>query len=136
MLQFDETTTKLLEIAYQGGDVTRRRRMAFDALHLSDGDTVVDIGCGNGLLTEEIARAIGQSGHVIGVDPSADMRAPLPPAALHSHRQSSKTATPMRSHSQTTQQIKPSPSKFSNTFLTSPPPFAKRTAFCDLVADL
>lgn len=76
MLKFDDETTKLLEIAYQGGDVSRRRRMAFDALHLSEGDTVVDIGCGNGLLTQEIARAVGATGRVIGVDPSEDMRAP------------------------------------------------------------
>ncbi|MEX0343978.1 MAG: methyltransferase domain-containing protein [Rhizobiaceae bacterium] len=74
MLKFDEKTTKLLEIAYQGGDVSRRRRMAFDALGLSAGDMVVDIGCGNGLLTEEIARAIGPSGRVSGIDPSRDMR--------------------------------------------------------------
>ncbi len=75
MLQFDAETARLLEIAYQGGDVSRRRRMALDALYLSEGDTVVDIGCGNGLLTEEIARAVGKTGHVIGVDPSKDMRA-------------------------------------------------------------
>jgi len=76
MLKFNEQTTRLLEIAYQGGDVSRRRRMAFDALYLSEGDTVVDIGCGNGLLTEEIARAVGAAGRVIGVDPSPDMRVP------------------------------------------------------------
>lgn len=76
MLKFDEETTKLLEIAYQGGDVTHRRRKAFDALHLAEGDTVVDVGCGNGLLTEEIARAVGKTGQVIGVDPSEDMRIP------------------------------------------------------------
>lgn len=75
MLQFDDDTSKLLEQAYQGGDITRRRRMAFDALHLSAGDSVVDIGCGNGLLTQDIARAIGPSGAVLGVDPSAEMRA-------------------------------------------------------------
>jgi arsenite methyltransferase len=75
MLKFDEETTRLLEIAYRGGDVSRRRRMAYDALNLSEGDTVVDIGCGNGLLTEEIARAVGADGLVIGVDPSKDMRA-------------------------------------------------------------
>ena len=75
MLKFDAETTKLLEIAYQGSDVGRRRRKAFDALHLCEGDTVVDIGCGNGLLTEEIARAVGATGHVVGVDPSEDMRA-------------------------------------------------------------
>jgi len=76
MLKFDEDTTKLLEIAYQGADVTRRRRMALDALHLAEGDSVVDIGCGNGLLTQEIARAIGPTGQVVGIDPSEDMRAP------------------------------------------------------------
>ena len=76
MLKFDQETTKLLEIAYQGGDVSRRRRMAFDALNLSKGDAIVDIGCGNGLLTEEIARAVGVTGRVVGVDPSKDMRAP------------------------------------------------------------
>lgn len=75
MLKFDEETTKLLEIAYLGGDVTRRRRKAFDALHLTQGDSVVDIGCGNGLLTKEMARAVGMHGQVIGVDPSEDMRA-------------------------------------------------------------
>lgn len=75
MLQFDAATTKLLDAAYLGGDVSRRRRMAFDALHLAQGDVVADIGCGNGLFTEEIARAIGASGQVIGIDPSADMRA-------------------------------------------------------------
>ncbi len=74
MLRFDEATTKLLEVSYQGGDVSRRRRMAFDALHLFEGDVIADIGCGNGLLTQEIARAIGASGRVIGIDPSADMR--------------------------------------------------------------
>ena len=74
MLKFDEETSKLLEISYQGSDVTYRRRKAFDALHLSEGDTVVDIGCGNGLLTEEIARAVGKTGRVVGVDPSEDMR--------------------------------------------------------------
>jgi ubiquinone/menaquinone biosynthesis C-methylase UbiE len=76
VLEFNEETTKLLEIAYRGGDVSRRRRMAFDALQLSEGDTVIDIGCGNGLLTEEVARAVGATGRVIGVDPSADMRKP------------------------------------------------------------
>lgn len=74
MLKFDKATTELLEIAYQGADVSKRRRKAFDALHLCDGDIVVDIGCGNGLLSEEVARAVGASGRVIGIEPSQDMR--------------------------------------------------------------
>jgi ubiquinone/menaquinone biosynthesis C-methylase UbiE len=76
MLQFDENTAKLLETAYQGADVSRRRRMALDALHLEAGEVVVDIGCGNGFLTQEIARTVGPSARVISVDPNVDMRAP------------------------------------------------------------
>ncbi|MFP3386288.1 methyltransferase domain-containing protein, partial [Tritonibacter sp. SIMBA_163] len=37
---------------------------------------MVDIGCGNGLLTLELARAVGSEGKVIGVDPSRDMLGP------------------------------------------------------------
>lgn len=74
MLKFDEETAQLLEIAYNGSDINQRRRLAFDALHLAEGDRVVDIGCGNGLLTEEIARRVGATGRVLGVEPSKDMR--------------------------------------------------------------
>lgn len=75
MLQFDETTTRLLENVYQGADITRRRRAAFDALRPRSGETIIDIGCGNALLSLELARAVGPAGRVIGVDPSVDMRA-------------------------------------------------------------
>jgi len=75
MLEFDAETARLLDGVYQGGDVTRRRQGSFDALRPSPGETIVDIGCGNGLLTQELARAVGPSGRVVGVDPSADMRA-------------------------------------------------------------
>ena len=51
------------------------RRMAFDALHLCAGDIVADVGCGNGLLTEEVARAVGGEGRVHGIDPSEALRA-------------------------------------------------------------
>lgn len=76
MLEFDEKTARLLEIVYQGADATARRRANFDALAAAPGDTVVDIGCGNGMLTAELARAVGPEGRVIGVDPSAHMRKP------------------------------------------------------------
>lgn len=75
MLQFDTETTRLLEAAYLGADFSRRRRASFDALSPAPGETVLDIGCGNGMLTVELARAVGESGRVIGIDPSAEMRA-------------------------------------------------------------
>jgi arsenite methyltransferase len=76
MLKFDKETTRLLEIVYQGADITRRRQASFDALRPIAEDSIVDIGCGNGLLTLELARAVGHDGKVIGVDPSEEMRKP------------------------------------------------------------
>ena len=75
MLQFDETTTRILNTAYQGADFTRRRQASFDALRPLGGETILDIGCGNGMLTAELARAVGEGGRVIGIDSSAAMRA-------------------------------------------------------------
>lgn len=74
MLEFDAETTRVLESAYQGADVTRRRQASFDALRPSPGDTILDIGCGNGMLTAELARAVGPTGRIIGIDPSQDMQ--------------------------------------------------------------
>ena len=75
MLKFDRETAKILDVAYQGADIIRRRRASFDALNPSPGETILDIGCGNGLLTAELARAVGPSGRIVGVDPSKDMLA-------------------------------------------------------------
>ena len=75
MLNFDEETTRLLEDAYQGADVSRRRRATFDALAPEPGEHILDLGCGNGLLTLELARAVGPSGHVTGLDASPQMLA-------------------------------------------------------------
>lgn len=74
MLKFDAETTRLLDLAYQGGDVVKRRRLSFDAVDARPGETILDIGSGNGLLSAELARAVGSGGKVIGVDPSEDMR--------------------------------------------------------------
>lgn len=76
MLEFDAQTTRLLEIVYQGADITRRRQASFDALQPIAGDTIADIGCGNGLLSLELARAVGPGGKIFGIDPSNDMRKP------------------------------------------------------------
>ena len=73
MLEFNAEVTEILNNAYQGTDLTSRRQASFDALRPSPGDTIIDIGCGNRLLTAELARAVGPKGKIIGVDPSEDM---------------------------------------------------------------
>ena len=72
-MEFDVETAQILERCYLGADITQRRRFSFDALHPAPGETLLDIGCGNALLTVELARATGDAGRVVGVDPSQAM---------------------------------------------------------------
>src|SRR5215212_8852248 len=74
MLQFNAETTRLLENAYRGSDVVKRRLATLEALAPQAGETIIDVGSGLGHLTVELSRALGDAGEVIGVDPSVDMR--------------------------------------------------------------
>ena len=47
-----------------------RRLEILRALGVETGHTILDIGCGGGHLLEELAMAVGQSGRVLGLDPS------------------------------------------------------------------
>lgn len=68
-----------LEIHHRS-KLAERERMAQD-LHLLRGSRVVDAGCGPGLWTPLLARAIGPTGQIIGVDVSAE-------ALVTAHRRS------------------------------------------------
>jgi arsenite methyltransferase len=86
MLVFDASTRRILEEAYQGADIVRRRRAGFDALGAQPGDDVLDIGCGNGLLSLELARAVGEQGSVTAIDISRDMLDAARERCAHSAR--------------------------------------------------
>lgn len=75
MLKFDSETLDVLNVSYRGADITRRRIENMAALAPRPGERILDLGCGQGLMTEELARAVGPEGEVFGVDPSQDMRA-------------------------------------------------------------
>jgi ubiquinone/menaquinone biosynthesis C-methylase UbiE len=49
------------------------QRRAVRALGLREGDTVLDLGCGTGLLFEDLVAAVGERGRVVGLDMSPGM---------------------------------------------------------------
>lgn len=74
-LQFDGATLQRLEALYQSRDARQRRRKVLDALRVTNGERVLDVGTGAGFLAEELADAVGSSGQVLGVDNSETMLA-------------------------------------------------------------
>jgi arsenite methyltransferase len=75
MLQFDEEASRRVVEAYSTPDVIAQRRMTLEALDLSDGERVLDIGSGPGLLAAEMAQSVGPGGAVHGIDVSDSMLA-------------------------------------------------------------
>lgn len=49
-----------------------RRVTVFEALQVTPGQAVLDLGCGGGHLVRELARAVGDGGRAVGLDASAD----------------------------------------------------------------
>ena len=74
-ISFDGETAKRVDRIYQTPEVIAQRQYTLDHLALKPGERVLDIGCGPGLLTLQMADIVGPDGKVIGLDPSADMRA-------------------------------------------------------------
>jgi ubiquinone/menaquinone biosynthesis C-methylase UbiE len=70
MVAFDDTVAATIEAMYSTADMVQQRRAVLDLLDPQVGEHVLDIGCGPGLLTCEIAQRIGPRGSVDGVDPS------------------------------------------------------------------
>jgi arsenite methyltransferase len=70
---FDDTASRRLEAAYLTPDVVRQRRATLEALALRPAQRVLDVGSGPGLLTAEMAQAVGPAGHVTGIDTSDPM---------------------------------------------------------------
>jgi ubiquinone/menaquinone biosynthesis C-methylase UbiE len=72
-LQFDEATSRKVEALYLTPDVVSQRCQVLKALELKQGERVLDIGSGPGLLAYDIAASVGHDGSVCGIDISDDM---------------------------------------------------------------
>ena len=74
-LEFDESTTRQLEVLYGTRDVLRRRQLVRDALAVAPGERIMDVGCGPGFFVAELLEQVGADGSVVGIDNSQPMLA-------------------------------------------------------------
>ena len=73
MLDFNETAAKALEAMYLTPDVVAQRARVLDLLAPLPGEAIMDIGVGPGLLAEDLARLVGDTGRVTGLDMAEPM---------------------------------------------------------------
>ncbi len=68
VLRFDEEAARRLEAMYTTPDVVAQRRWTREALALRPAEKILDIGVGPGFLAAEMAREVGRSGWIAGID--------------------------------------------------------------------
>ena len=73
VVEYNEEAAKEIERRYLDPEVVRQRLRTLEALSLQAGEHVLDVGCGTGLLTHDMALEVGPAGRVVGVDNSPDM---------------------------------------------------------------
>ena len=73
MLDFNDAAAKALEAMYLTPDVVAQRARVLDLLAPRPGEKIIDIGVGPGLLAEDLARLVGDTGRVTGLDMAEPM---------------------------------------------------------------
>ncbi len=68
MIEFDEAAAKAVEAMYLTPDVVGQRARVLDMLSPKPGERIIDIGVGPGLLAQDLARLVGDTGRVVGLD--------------------------------------------------------------------
>lgn len=74
-MKFDAKAARRLEATYSTPDVVSQRAQTLEVIRPRLGESGLDIGCGPGLLAVELARHVGLTGRVAGIDTSPDMAA-------------------------------------------------------------
>jgi arsenite methyltransferase len=72
-LNFDAAAASSLEVLYVTPDVIAQRARVLDLLTPAPGERILDIGVGPGFLAYDIARLVGETGELVGLDLSAAM---------------------------------------------------------------
>lgn len=73
MLEFDEAAARSMEAMYLTPDVVGQRARVIDMLQPKPGEHMLDVGVGPGLLAYDLARMVGDTGRMVGLDMSAAM---------------------------------------------------------------
>ena len=73
MEKFDKKAATSIDRSYQAPEIVNQRLRTLAALALTRGESVLDAGCGTGLLLEQEASAVGAGGRAEGIDSSPDM---------------------------------------------------------------
>jgi ubiquinone/menaquinone biosynthesis C-methylase UbiE len=73
MIEFNDEVARRLETMYMAPPVVERRREFLELLAVRPGEDVLDVGCGPGFFTAELAEAVGATGRVCGLDRSETM---------------------------------------------------------------
>ncbi len=73
METYDKEAAELIDRSYQTPEIVNQRLRSLAALALGRGESVLDAGCGTGLLLEQEARIVGSDGRAEGVDYSDAM---------------------------------------------------------------
>ncbi len=71
--RFGASDAKRLERTYARPEIAEQRARTREALAARAGERGLDIGCGPGFLTCELAREVGGAGRVVGMDTSEEM---------------------------------------------------------------
>lgn len=66
-------TPASLNNSYGAPEVVNQRRVTLEALSVESGQQVLDVGCGSGFLTYELAKLVGDKGKVTAIDKSDAM---------------------------------------------------------------
>ena len=74
-MRFDNDVGRLQRLMAASVAGIARRQAILDNLVVKAGDRIIDVGCGAGQLLGHLAKAVGDTGEVFGLDPSADQLA-------------------------------------------------------------
>ena len=72
-LKKQSTEAEELEKSYQLPEIVRQRQHTLNILSVKRGEQILDVGCGVGFLSYEIALQTGDSGRVSGIDQNSEM---------------------------------------------------------------